>query len=145
MQVPADAQRVSLTTLVRRTASRIVHRTEVCNVNRETRARALDDDSIFRWHFRSFASKRERILAWEADPAMPPVVRFTRPCDLDAWLDRLAVGSAAQEAGVGRVRETRSQVAPSQRTTACRLRPLASSSNARSDSKSMRPNHPSTR
>ena len=87
---------VSLFRLVRRTASRIVRREEVCNGNRETVLRAIDDDSIIRWHFRSFRSKRERILAWEADPAMPPVVRFTRPRDLDAWIDRLAIGSAAQ-------------------------------------------------
>jgi len=87
---------VSLTRLVRRTASRIVLRTEVCNGNRETLLRALDDDSIIRWHFRSFRSKRERIRAWEADPAMPPVLRFTRPRDLDAWIDRIAVGSAVQ-------------------------------------------------
>jgi adenylate kinase family enzyme len=89
-------RRVSLTRLVRRTASRIVLRTEICNGNRETLLRALDDDSIIRWHFRSFRSKRARILAWEADPAMPPVVRFTRPRDLDAWLDALAVESSAQ-------------------------------------------------
>lgn len=89
-------RRVSLARLVRRTASRIVRRTEVCNGNRETVLRALDDDSIIRWHFRSFASKRERILAWEADPAMPPVLRFTRARDLDAWIARLAAGSAAQ-------------------------------------------------
>lgn len=89
-------RRVSLARLVRRTASRVVRGTEVCNGNRETLLRALDDDSIIRWHFRSFASKRERILAWEADPAMPRVLRFTRPRDLDAWLDGLAVGSTAQ-------------------------------------------------
>lgn len=83
-------RRVSLFRLVRRTASRIVRRTDVCNGNRETVLRALDDDSIIRWHFRSFRSKRERIRAWEADPAMPPVVRFTRSRDLDAWIDRLA-------------------------------------------------------
>lgn len=89
-------RRVSLSRLVRRTASRIVRRTEVCNGNRETVLRAIDDDSIIRWHFRSFRSKRQRIRAWEADPAMPPVVRFTRSRDLAAWITRLAVGSAAQ-------------------------------------------------
>lgn len=89
-------RRVSLTRLVRRTASRIVRRTEVCNGNRETVVRALDDDSILRWHFRSFRSKRERIRAWEADPTMPRVVRFTRPRDLDAWLDTVAAASRTQ-------------------------------------------------
>ncbi len=89
-------RRVSLARLVRRTASRIVRRTEVCNGNRETVVRALDDDSIIRWHFRSFRSKRERIRAWEADPTMPRVVRFVRPSDLEAWLDALAVGSRTQ-------------------------------------------------
>jgi len=87
---------VSLGRLVRRTASRIVRRTPVCNGNRETLLRAVDDDSIIRWHFRSFRSKRERIRAWEADPAMPPVVRFTRPRDLDDWIVRFTVGSSTQ-------------------------------------------------
>jgi adenylate kinase family enzyme len=81
---------VSLTRLVRRTASRIVRRTESCNGNVETLRRAFDDDSILRWHFRSFASKRARIRAWEADPAMPTVLRFTRPRDLDRWIESLA-------------------------------------------------------
>lgn len=89
-------RRVSLARLVRRTASRIVHRTEVCNGNRETVWRALDDDSIIRWHFRSFRSKRERIRAWAADPAMPPVVRLVRPRDLEDWLDGVSVGATRQ-------------------------------------------------
>lgn len=87
---------VSLARLVRRTASRIARRTEVCNGNRETVWRALDDDSIIRWHFRSFRSKRERIRSWEADPALPPVLRFPRPRDLEAWIEAAAVGTPAQ-------------------------------------------------
>jgi adenylate kinase family enzyme len=87
---------VSLARLVRRTASRIACRTEVCNGNRETVWRALDGDSIIRWHFRSFRSKRERIQAWEADPAMPPVLRFTRSRDLEAWIEAVVVDTPAQ-------------------------------------------------
>jgi adenylate kinase family enzyme len=77
---------VSLQRLVRRTSVRIVARQQVCNGNVETVARALGDDSILRWHFRSFRRKRERILAWQADPAMPDVLRFTRPRELDRWI-----------------------------------------------------------
>jgi adenylate kinase family enzyme len=84
---------VSLARLVRRTASRVLRGTEVCNGNRETLRRAVDDDSILRWHFRSFDSKRDRIRAWQADPAMPPVLRFTRPRDLEEWLAGLPAGA----------------------------------------------------
>ena len=87
---------LSLARLVRRTLRRAVTREPVCNGNQETLARLFIQDSIIRWHFRSFRSKRQRIRAWEADPAMPPVVRFTRPRELDAWIDAVAVGSAAQ-------------------------------------------------
>ena len=87
-------RRVSLARLVHRTASRIVLGTRACNGNTETLARAVGDESILRWHFRSFRSKREQIRAWEADPAMPHVLRFTRSRDLDRWIDSLAARSA---------------------------------------------------
>jgi len=51
----------------------------------------LGEDSIVRWHFRSFRSKHDRIVAWDADPQMPRVLRFTRPSDLDRWIDTLRV------------------------------------------------------
>jgi adenylate kinase family enzyme len=89
-------RRVSLTRLLRRTARRVVLRTEACNGNVETVGRALGRDSIVRWHFRSFHSKRARILAWQADPAMPTVLRFTRPRDLELWIGALRGDAVAR-------------------------------------------------
>ena len=65
----------SLLRLVRRTLSRLVRRTPVCNGNYETWRRATSPrDSIVGWHFRSFGRKRSRIRAWAADPAGPAVL-----------------------------------------------------------------------
>ena len=65
----------SLQRLVRRTLSRWIRRTPVCNGNYETLRRATSlQDSIIGWHFRSFGRKRSRIAAWVADPAGPAVV-----------------------------------------------------------------------
>ncbi len=77
----------SLGRLLRRTARRIVLRTEICNGNRE-RLRNLfrSADSIVVWHFRSFARKRRRMRAWQADPAMPPVVLLRSPAEVERWL-----------------------------------------------------------
>ena len=86
----------SLQRLVRRTFARIIGKREICNGNTETWAQMVGDDSILRWHFRSFASKRARIRAWAADPDMPPVLRFTRARDLDRWIGSL--GHVEQEA-----------------------------------------------
>ena len=79
-------RRVSLARLVRRTIARIVDRREICNGNRETLRQALLGESILAWHFRSFTGKRRRIAAWCADPDAPPVLRFTRPRDVQRWL-----------------------------------------------------------
>ena len=68
----------SLQRLARRTLSRLVRRTPVCNGNRETLRRALSRrDSIIGWHFQSFARKRSRIRDWSADPAGPAVLSLT--------------------------------------------------------------------
>lgn len=70
----------SLQRLVRRTVSRLVHGTEVCNGNRETLRRAISPrDSIIAWHFRSFRHKRSRMRAWIADPAGPAVLLLRSP------------------------------------------------------------------
>ena len=79
----------SLARLVRRTVTRILDRHEVCNGNVETWRAAFSRDSIVAWHFRSFAGKRARLDAWEADPSAPPVLRFRRPRDLERWLAEL--------------------------------------------------------
>ena len=77
---------LSLGRLLRRTAARAVDRTPVCNGNVERWRQVLSRDSILLWHFRSFADKRDRLLAWEADPVMPPVLRLRSPAELESWL-----------------------------------------------------------
>lgn len=72
--------------LVRRTATRVVTRERVCNGNVESPRTVLARDSVLWWHFRSFDRKRARMLAWEADPAVLPVQRFTRPAQLSRAL-----------------------------------------------------------
>jgi adenylate kinase family enzyme len=77
---------LSLQRLVRRTLARVLDKKTICNGNTETLRQMLGSDSIIRWHFRSFARKRERIAAWAADPAGPRVLRFTTPRELDRWI-----------------------------------------------------------
>ena len=79
----------SLQRLVRRTVARAVDKRPVCNGNRESWRQALGDDSIIRWHFRSFARKRQRLLAWAGSADGPDVLLFRRPRDLDRWVRRL--------------------------------------------------------
>ena len=74
----------SLARLVRRTVRRMVLREQVCNGNTESFRRVIARDSIIRWHFTSFASKRARIRAYE--DAGLPVLRFTKPKELEQWL-----------------------------------------------------------
>ena len=80
----------SLSRLVRRTAARNLDHRPICNGNVETWRQTFSRDSIVAWHFRSFASKRERLVGWEADPAMPPVLRLRSPEQLEAWLATVA-------------------------------------------------------
>jgi adenylate kinase family enzyme len=66
--------------VVRRTLSRLVRRTPVCNGNRETLRRMLSPrDSIIGWHSTSFARKRSRIRAWADAPAGPAVLLLQSP------------------------------------------------------------------
>lgn len=85
---------VSLTRLVRRTWRRVIDQTPSCNGNVETLGRALGRDSIIRWHFRSWASKGERIAKWHADPDVPPMLRLRSPHQADALLAALEVRHA---------------------------------------------------
>lgn len=80
---------VSLARLVRRTLRRAITRERACNGNTESLRQALSADSIVVWHFRSFPGKRERIAAWEADPAAPQVLRMRSPRDTELWLKSL--------------------------------------------------------
>jgi adenylate kinase family enzyme len=81
---------LSLTRLVRRSVARAIDRRPICNGNRESFRHMLSRDSIIVWHFRSFQRKRNRVRAWERDPAVPPVVRLTSPRHARAWLERQA-------------------------------------------------------
>ncbi|WP_163540697.1 adenylate kinase [Occultella kanbiaonis] len=80
---------VSLTRLVRRTCRNIVTRAPLCNGNVETLRNALSGDSIIRWHFTSWRSKRSRMRAWAADPGVPPVLLLGRPADTERALAQL--------------------------------------------------------
>jgi adenylate kinase family enzyme len=85
---------LSLARLLRRSLRRAVTREPVCNGNHETLARLFIQDSIIRWHFRSFTRKRQVMRSLRSDPAMPPVILFRRPRELDAWLAQLPARSA---------------------------------------------------
>ncbi|MGH3361966.1 MAG: adenylate kinase [Nocardioides sp.] len=80
---------LSLQRLVRRTALRMIDRRPICNGNTESLRSTLSRDSIIAWHFRSFTRKRARMRAWAASSPGPDVLLFSRPRDLDAWLDGL--------------------------------------------------------
>ena len=79
----------SLWRLVRRTWRRVVRREACCNGNYESFARVFRRDSIIRWHFTSFRSKRSRMRTWHAGPATVPVVLLKRPRDAEALLAHL--------------------------------------------------------
>ncbi|MGH3303676.1 MAG: AAA family ATPase [Streptosporangiaceae bacterium] len=79
----------SLGRLIRRSLARAIDRRAICNGNTETVRLLLSRDSILRWHFRSFASKRARMRAWAADPAGPAVILLTSPAATRRWLASL--------------------------------------------------------
>ena len=110
---------LSLARLVRRSLRRALTREPVCNGNHETLARLFVEDSIIRWHFRSFTRKRQVMRGLRADSGMPPAILFRHPRQLDAWL-------AQQSAKSGReVRERRAGPKPltARRRTAATLDP----------------------
>ena len=80
---------LSLSRLVRRTAVRSLTRERICNGNVESFRQMFSADSIIRWHFTSFASKRSRIRGWAAEPPGPAVVRLTSPRETRRWLETL--------------------------------------------------------
>lgn len=77
---------LSLARLTRRTAHRWATRTPVCNGNVERLAQIFSRDSILAWHFRSYRRKTDRIRAWESQPGGIPVLRLSRPAQLDRLL-----------------------------------------------------------
>lgn len=80
---------ISLQRLLRRTWRRARTRETVCNGNVETWRRVFSNESIIRWHFRSYASKTSRIDAMEAAPEGPPLLRLRHPRDYSRLLERL--------------------------------------------------------
>lgn len=92
---------LSLSRLVRRSVRRVVTRQPVCNGNVETLARLLAKDSIFYWHFNSFARKRRVFKEWQSSPDMPAVMVFRRPRDLDNWLAQVATAASGPMGAAG--------------------------------------------
>lgn len=88
---------LSLVRLIRRSVARAVDGRPICNGNRESFRHLFSRNSIVRWHFSSFARKRVRMRAWEADPNAPAVVRFTRPRQVERWLADLALSGELLE------------------------------------------------
>ena len=80
---------VSLAWLLRRSVRRVVRRELACNGNQETLRRLLGSDSIVRWHFQSFARKRERIRQWSTTSPGPDVIRLRSPRETKRWLATL--------------------------------------------------------
>lgn len=88
----------SLGRLLRRTASRLIDRREICNGNRESLRSLLSRESIIAWHFGSFSRMRRQMQAWAAAPSGTPVVLLARPRDAGAFLERVLHDAA----GTGR-------------------------------------------
>ena len=82
---------LSLSRLVRRTVAGAITREPRCNGNVESWRNMLSRRSIIRWHFQSFARKRERMRAWAAAPDGPEVLLLRHPRELEAWLASLGV------------------------------------------------------
>jgi adenylate kinase family enzyme len=94
---------ISFTRLLRRTFSRTMKRSVVCNGNVETMRRTLSRDSILIWHFKSFARKRARMRSWARnvgaqrnpghaqcrDAPLFQVLVFHSPRQARKWLDEV--------------------------------------------------------
>lgn len=79
----------SLQRLMRRTVRRAIDKQPICNGNIQSWRGLWARDSIVRWHFDSFARKRERMRAWAAAADGPPVLLISRPRQLAALLAAL--------------------------------------------------------
>jgi adenylate kinase family enzyme len=80
---------LSLSRLVRRTVHGAITKEPRCNGNVESFRKVFDRSSIIRWHFQSYARKRDRMRAWAADPSAPETILFRHPRDLEAWIESL--------------------------------------------------------
>ena len=79
----------SLQRLVRRSVRRADTQQPICNGNTESWRRLASRDSILRWHFRSFARKRDRIREGAAAADGPPVLVLRRPRALEEFIATL--------------------------------------------------------
>ncbi|WP_436533731.1 adenylate kinase [Actinoplanes sp. HUAS TT8] len=82
-------QWLCLVRLLRRTVSRAITRTPVCNGNTESLRELFTRDSIIRQQFASYPRKRRRMRQWQHDPSMPPIVLLRSPRAVRAWLDTM--------------------------------------------------------
>ncbi len=77
----------SLTRLLRRTATRILDRQEICNGNHESWRTVFARDSLVVWHFTSFRKKRREMRAWAAAASGPLVIRLRRPAHARSFVE----------------------------------------------------------
>jgi adenylate kinase family enzyme len=94
------ARLTSLTRLLRRTATRILDRQEICNGNHESWRTVFARDSLVVWHFTSFRSKRTEMRAWATAASGPPVITLRRPAHARSFVE-------AEEARRGPTRTVR--------------------------------------
>ncbi|MFC6707931.1 adenylate kinase [Flexivirga alba] len=81
----------SLQRLVRRTLARAIDKEPICNGNTQSWRSLYARDSIIRWHFESYARKRQRMRTWAAAPHGPSVLLISTPRELKKVMARLDV------------------------------------------------------
>ncbi len=84
----------SLQRLVRRTVSSALSKEPRCNGNTESWRGMFSRTSIIRWHFASFARKRDRMRRWAHSADGPPIVLLKNSTELDAWVAALRTEQA---------------------------------------------------
>jgi adenylate kinase family enzyme len=81
---------VSFGRLLRRSVSRMVTRTPICNGNRESfRLTFLDRKSFLYFHTRSWKRKRDRMRLWATHPDFPETVLLRSPAEVERWFRTL--------------------------------------------------------
>ncbi len=81
---------VSLTRVLRRTATRVRGREEICNGNYESWRRFLSRESLVVWHFTSFRGKRAEMRQWAAAASGARVVLLRSPAGARTFLEAQA-------------------------------------------------------
>lgn len=80
---------LSFKRLLSRSIMRAIDKRPICNGNTESFRLMFSKESILLWHFKSFKSKKIRIRDWAKKTDGPKILRFTRPRDVEAWLNSL--------------------------------------------------------